>query len=110
MDSLIVWIIAFTALGGVLSALAAGVFLLLPAHWRTRFLPWLVSIAIGAMLGAAFLELLPHAFEAPQIKGPQEVAFTVLLGLLGFFLLEKMVLWRHCHTHDCEVHGVDFEH
>ena len=31
---------------------------------------------------------------------------TVLGGLLGFFLLEKLVLWRHCHTHDCEAHGM----
>ncbi len=109
MDLLIVWIVVFTALGGVLSALAAGVFLLLSAPWRARFLPWLVSFAIGAMLGAAFLELLPHAFEAPGIHGPREIAMTVLLGLLGFFLLEKLVLWRHCHTHDCEVHGVELE-
>jgi zinc and cadmium transporter len=29
---------------------------------------------------------------------------TLLAGILVFFVLEKLVLWRHCHTHDCEVH------
>jgi zinc and cadmium transporter len=35
------------------------------------------------------------------------VTTTVLLGLLGFFLLEKLVLWRHCHIHECETHAPD---
>ncbi len=109
MDSLILWIIAFTALGGVLSVLATGMFLLVPQALRERLLPSFVSFAIGALLGAAFLGLLPHAFESPVVD-THEVALTVLLGLLGFFLLEKMVLWRHCHTHDCEAHAHDIEH
>jgi len=69
-----------------------------------------MSFAIGALLGAAFLALLPHALESVVKVEAHEIGLTVLLGLLGFFLLEKMVLWRHCHTHDCEVHGSDFEH
>src|SRR3990167_7847590 len=109
MDSLILWIVAFSALGGVLSVLAACAFLLLPERWRTRLLPSMVSFAIGALLGAAFLWLLPEALEAPGIASAHAVALTVLLGLLGFFLLEKMVLWRHCHTDDCEAHVPDLE-
>lgn len=109
MDSLILWIVAFAALGGVLSVLAAGAFLLLPERLRAQSLPSFVSFAIGALLGAAFLGLLPHAFESPGVD-THEIALTVLLGLLGFFLLEKMVLWRHCHTHDCEAHAHDIEH
>jgi zinc and cadmium transporter len=110
MDSTILWIIAFTLLGGVLSVLAASLFLLLRAPLRARLMPWLVSFAIGAMLGAAFLGLLPEAFEANHLDGPESIAYTVLIGLLIFFTLEKMVLWRHCHTHDCEVHGSELEH
>ena len=109
-ESLIVWIIVFTALGGVLSALAAAAFLLLPERLRVRLLPWLVGFAIGTLLGASFLALLPEALEAKHGVEAREIGLTVLLGLLGFFLLEKMVLWRHCHTHDCEVHGSDIEH
>lgn len=110
MDSLLLWIIAFTALGGVLSVLAAGIFLLLPGHMRTRLLPPLVSFAIGALLGAAFLALLPHALEAPGMDEAHSIMLTVLLGVLAFFLLEKMVLWRHCHVDECEVHASTVEH
>ena len=51
MDSLIAWIVAFTALGGLLSALAAGAFLLLPEALRNRWLSAFVSFAVGALLG-----------------------------------------------------------
>lgn len=103
--TLLGWIIAFTLLGGVLSVLAASVFLLIPERTRQRLLPGMVSFAIGALLGAALLAVLPHALEAPGISGAHTVTAVVLVGLLGFFLLEKAVLWRHCHTHECEVHG-----
>jgi zinc and cadmium transporter len=61
----------------------------------------LVSFAIGALLGAAFLEIIPHAFETGEAH---QVAFAILAGIFGFFVLEKLLLWRHCHTEDCEVH------
>jgi len=104
MDPLILWIIVFTAIGGVLSVFAAAAFLLVPEATRTRLLSPMVSFAIGALLGASFLALLPHAFETPGVD-VHRVALTVLCGILVFFLLEKMVVWRHCHTHDCDVHG-----
>lgn len=104
MDSLILWIIVFTALGGVLSVLAAATFLLLPEATRARMLSPMVSFAIGTLLGASFLAILPHAFETPGVDA-HRVTLTVLCGILAFFFLEKMVIWRHCHTHDCDVHG-----
>lgn len=108
MSSLILWIIAFTVLGGVLSVLAAGAFLLLPESVRARMLSPMVSFAIGALLGAAFLAILPHAFEVPGVDA-HAVTLTVLCGILVFFLLEKMVIWRHCHTEDCEAHVPDLD-
>lgn len=107
-QSLIVLVILFTAIGGVFGVLAAGAFLLIPDQLRARLLPSLVSFAIGALLGAAFLALLPHALEEPGVD-PHDIGLAVLLGLLGFFALEKMVLWRHCHSHDCELHGSEYE-
>lgn len=102
--SIIVWIIFFTLLGGALSVVAASVFLLVPENFRTRTLPHFVSFAIGALLGAAFLALLPHAItEAPNVD-VHDIGLTVLAGILTFFLLEKMVLWRHCHSDHCEAH------
>ena len=85
-------------LGGLL--VASGV-LLIKEPARARLIPWLISYAVGALLGASMLEILPKALE--QLAPPQVFA-TLLVGILLFFVLEKLVLWRHCHTHDCEVH------
>jgi zinc and cadmium transporter len=76
--------------GGALSVIAAAGTLALHSRWISR----LVSFAVGALLGAVFLELLPHALEH---GATQRVMLTVLIGLLLFFLLEKLVLWRHSH-------------
>lgn len=108
--SLLTWIVIFSLLGGVLSVLVASTFLLLPERIRTPLVPHLVSFAIGSLLGAAFLGLLPHAMEGKSINDFHILFLTVLLGLLSFFLLEKMVLWRHCHTEQCEAHGTDHDH
>jgi len=102
--SLLAWILLFCLLGGVLSVLAAAVFLLLPETLRTRLLPHAISFAIGALLGAALLGLLPHALEGMDSEAVHAITGTLLLGLFGFFLLEKLVLWRHCHQDHCEVH------
>jgi len=101
---LLAWIVLFTLLGGALSALAASLFLIAPESLRARVLPHLVSFATGALLGAALLGLLPHAIEAAGISGTHNVGLTLLAGLLVFFVLEKMVLWRHCHQDVCEGH------
>lgn len=108
--SLLLWIILFCLLGGVLSVLAAALFLLIPDKLREQVIPHSVSFAIGALLGAALLALLPHALEYPGIEDSHDITMTVLFGVFGFFLLEKMVLWRHCHTTHCEVHAMDHEH
>jgi zinc and cadmium transporter len=110
MEPLLLWIIVLTAAGGVLGVLAAGALLLLSERWRERVMPALVSFAIGTLLGAAFLGLLPEALETDGVSA-YNVALTVLIALLVFFMLEKMVIWRHCHVYDCEAHGApDSEH
>jgi len=102
--SLLVWIILFCFIGGALSVLAAALFLIIPERLQTHLVPHLVSFAIGALLGAAFLALLPHAMENSQNIDAHIITMTVLFGVLGFFLLEKTVLWRHCHSAECEAH------
>jgi zinc and cadmium transporter len=104
---LIVWIILFCLLGGLLSVLAAALFLVLRESLRNQLLPHLVSFATGALLGAAFLGLLPHALASVDSSDTHVIPMAVLLGLLGFFVLEKLVLWRHCHADHCEVHAPD---
>lgn len=91
------WILVASVAGGTLSAGLAAASLALRATW----VPMLVSFAIGALLGAAFLEIIPHAFESGEAH---QVAFSILGGIFGFFVLEKLLLWRHCHTENCEVH------
>jgi zinc and cadmium transporter len=91
------WIVLASLVGGTVSAGAAALALLVRAAW----IPTLVSFAIGALLGAAFLEVIPHAFESGP---PHEAASAILAGIFGFFVLEKLLLWRHCHTENCEVH------
>ena len=104
---LLSWIILFCLLGGLLSVLAAALFLVLSESLRNHLLPHLVSFATGTLLGAAFLGLLPHALAAVAGSDMHVIPMTVLAGLLGFFLLEKLVLWRHCHADHCEVHAPD---
>jgi zinc and cadmium transporter len=90
--------------GGVLATAAAAFTLALHSSWISR----LVSFAVGALLGAVFLELLPHALET---GGAERVMITVLCGLLAFFLLEKLVLWRHAHGHDAhDANAEETEH
>ena len=107
---LIAWIILFCLLGGLLSVLAAALFLVLNESLRNHLLPHLVSFATGALLGAAFLGLLPHALESVAATDTHVIPMVVLMGLLGFFILEKLVLWRHCHTDHCEVHAPNQSH
>ena len=92
------WIITVALAGGALSVVAAAA---LSVALGTHRVSMLISYAIGALLGAAFLEILPHALEHGQ---PQRMASTVLFGILVFFVLEKLVLWRHCHHDHCEAH------
>ena len=106
MDLLIL-IIIFTAVGGILSVLFAGIFLLLPDHIRTKVLPHGISFAIGALLAVAFWGLIPHAFEEVKPDQFQLLSGTILAGILGFFVLEKLLIWRHCHSGSCEAHGDD---
>jgi zinc and cadmium transporter len=87
------------SLGGLL---AAAFLLLLPAATRARLVPPLVSYAVGALLGVALMELLP---EAITLTSARRVFGTLLAGILFFFVLEKFLLWRHCHSDSCEVHG-----
>jgi zinc and cadmium transporter len=93
------WILAATVAGGVLSVLAAAA---LALSARASWIPLLVSYAVGALLGAVFLEVLPQAFE--RAGSVESMAVTILAGILAFFVLEKLVLWRHCHVEQCEAH------
>ncbi len=107
---LLFWIILFTLIGGILSVIAASLFLLVPDRHYASILPHGVSFALGALLSVAFLDLLPHAVENAGVDNVQPLFATVLIGILAFFMMEKLLLWRHCHTTDCEAHNDGEEH
>lgn len=98
--TVLLWIVAASIAGGVLSVMCAAVFAL--NSRAQHYLSAMVSYAIGAMLGAVFLDILPEAIKlTPNVA---TLSGTVLIGILLFFILEKLVLWRHCHHEHCEAH------
>jgi len=102
----LIWIVLATLVSGVLSVLAAGLFLALPARQREAALPHLVSFATGALLGAALLALIPHAVIGAGSDHVHEVGIALIAGIALFFVLEKFLLWRHCHDDHCDTHTV----
>jgi zinc and cadmium transporter len=101
---ILVWIILSSFIGGSLSVAGAGIVAL---NARTAAVPMLISYAIGAMLGAVFLEILPEGIKIST--DVHSFTATVLFGILLFFALEKLVIWRHCHGDHCEVHAIHTE-
>ncbi|MGH9370940.1 MAG: ZIP family metal transporter [Vicinamibacterales bacterium] len=94
--------IGFSVLGSVGGVITASVFLLLGDGARVKLVPWLISYAVGTLLGVALLALLPEALHS---LSPRMALGTLLGGVLSFFLLEKLVIWRHCHDgQECAVH------
>lgn len=86
--------------GSLLSTMLVAVVALNPG--AQRYLGAMVSYAIGAMLAAVFLDILPEAIALSH--SGMELGSTILFGILLFFILEKLVLWRHCHNEHCEAH------
>lgn len=99
---MLLWIIGFSLLGSVGAVAGAALVLLFPDGIRKTLVPGLVSYATGTLLGAAFLGMIPAGLEQAPANA---VMATVLAGMVLFFVLEKLVLWRHCHDSECEVHG-----
>ena len=95
-------VILFFCMLGSLGALGlAAVILLVPPKFTSRVIPVLVAYATGTLLAAAFLGMIPQALKhLPAI----ELMPVILAGILAFFILEKLLLWRHCHDNQCPVH------
>ncbi len=95
------YILLMTVAGSIGSVAVGGIFLFFKDSFRKRLLPCLVSYATGTLLGAAFLGMIPKALHDLE---PMRVFQVLLLGILVFFVLEKIMIWRHCHHEDCKVH------
>jgi len=95
--------IGLAILGSLGGILLGGVLLLVREQVRGKLVPWLVSYAVGTLLGVALLDVIPEALESLK---PAPVFGTLLGGILAFFILEKIVLWHHCHDDHCAEHAV----
>lgn len=94
--------VGLSVLGSIGGLLTASVVLIIRHDLRTRLVPWLVSFAVGTLLGASLFNLLPEALESQTADATMLV---VVVGILTFFVLEKVVLWHHCHDgEDCSMH------
>lgn len=95
-------IIIFSILGSIGAIITSGIFLLIKEKTQKVLIPCLISYATGTLLAAAFLGMIRQAVIDSE---PGIVLSFVLGGIVCFFLLEKLIIWRHCHNENCEVHG-----
>ncbi|MDO9153494.1 MAG: ZIP family metal transporter [Paludibacter sp.] len=98
MEILLYTVVALT-LTSVGSVLLSGSLLLLSNKWLSRISDYLLYLAGGTLLGSALLGLIPEAAESLCLN---TVLLWVLIGILFFFILEKIILWRICHNTNCE--------
>jgi zinc and cadmium transporter len=99
-----VWTVSLglSVAGSLVGLMVASTLLFFKQDVRSRVVPWLVSYAVGTLLGAALLNLVPESLESLDAS---TALGTLLAGIITFFMLEKMVLWRHCHEEEeCHVH------
>lgn len=73
-----------------------------------KYLIYFVSLSAGTLMGDAFIHLIPEAFK--QGRSEANISMYILLGILAFFLLEKVLHWRHCHEEPCEAHPHPFSY
>ena len=95
--------VGLSVLGSLGGVIVASSFLLLHETIRVRLVPWLISYAVGTLVGVALLALVPESLSALPAR---RAMLMMVGGILGFFLLEKAVIWRHCHDdEECHVHN-----
>ena len=67
-----------------------------------KFLIFMVSFAVGGLFGDVFLHIFPDIYKEPGSS--LFVSSGVLAGIFIFFVLEKFIYWRHCHSGACDTH------
>lgn len=96
------FIIIITATFAVSLGAFIGIFTLaIKEKILNKVLLLIVSLSAGVLMGDVFIHLLP---EASEKFGNGDVYMFVLLSFIIFFLVEKILHWRHCHNGECKVH------
>ena len=97
---ILAWILGSTFIVSIISLI--GIFsLALNEKLLKNILFLLVGFAAGALIGGAFLHLIPGAMEGLD---SQRIFLYLILGFVLFFVLEKYFYWRHCHKGICDIH------
>jgi zinc and cadmium transporter len=97
----LLWILGATFIVSLLAFLGI-LTLLLKKNLLKKILMALVSLSAGALLGGAFLHLIP---EATEQCSSQLIFIYILIGFLVFLFIEKILHWHHCHNQECHVHS-----
>ncbi len=98
----LLWVVVFSTLASVGAIIAASATLAVNESKRAKYIPLLVAYATGALLTSATMGLIPEALESSTVIEPETLFLTFLIGILVFFMLEKVVIWHHCHEETCE--------
>ncbi len=98
--SIILWILLSTFLISLISFMGI-LFLSLKDKLLEKITLVLVALSAGALMGGAFLHLIPESMEG--LKG-LNMFFYILVGFIVFLLVEKVLHWRHCHKGNCDIH------
>ncbi len=99
---IILLIFLFSILGSIGAIITASILLLFKGKAETKLVAYLISYAIGTLLAAALLGMIPKALS---LSDPLIICSFILGGIILFFFLEKLVIWRHCHDKECEIHS-----
>ncbi|NVM35015.1 MAG: ZIP family metal transporter [Candidatus Lokiarchaeota archaeon] len=100
---IILIIFLFSIVGSIGAIITAAIFLTFKNKIQKVLIPWLVSYAIGTLLTAALLGMIPNAISR---SNPTLIMSFILGGIIFFFLLEKTVIWHHCHDEECGIQSV----
>lgn len=99
---LLLSIILASTLSSILG-LAGGFFLLWQQAWVKKVSSYFLSFAVGTLLAVTFFDLIPEVLAQKEAKS---VMPAILLGMIFFFILERFLIWYHCHEENCEVHAL----
>ena len=102
--SILLWILLITVIDGLL-ALTGAISFLLSKKFFSKTLIVLVAFSVGALLGGAFFHLIPEALKSLKLI---TTIILFVLGIFIFFMLEKLIHWRHCHDENCKTHPFSY--
>jgi zinc and cadmium transporter len=97
----LIYVLIALFLGSVGSVALAGLMLFLNNEKLEKVSTYLMYLAGGTLLGAAFLGMIPKAISMSE---PRLILQIIMFGILFFFVLEKIILWRSCRNKNCERH------